>query len=100
VKGQILTSKTIVSGGVDTVECGAVSGELVVTTTVRDGRAVTTVSYAGSPDVYTVTGSGGETTLDEDSLAERVSAHLGRTFPQLPNGNVPVVSLVGFNLDG
>lgn len=48
---------TVEAGGVMTNEVGVVTGELEVTTEPTPGGTGVIVSYVGSPDRYTVTGS-------------------------------------------
>lgn len=93
-----MTTRTITSRGIDTVEYGAVSGELSVTTTLVDGRAHITVAYLGAADTYTIVGSGLATDLNEEAAADRVAAWLTRQANNTPTGNAPVADLRGLNL--
>lgn len=59
-----------------TVEVGAVTGELEVTTIIQDGSAEVKVRYAGAEDLYTVEGSPVKTTLPGEDCHERIIAIL------------------------
>ena len=94
-----MTSTRIRSAGVDTVEYGAISGELEVVTEISEGLALVKVSYAESFDIYTVKGSGIETSLSEEEASTRVIEWLTRSIPLGSTGNAPVVSVENLTLD-
>ena len=54
---ELTTSFTSTTGGVLTVEVGAITGDLELLTRPTDSGIQTQVRYAGARDLYTVTGS-------------------------------------------
>lgn len=93
-----MATSTIESQGILTVEVGAVSGALDVTTTLSDGSAVVTVAYHEAAEAYTVAGSGIETDLDEAALHQVVIAHLTQAPSRDASGNVPNLDLTTLTL--
>jgi hypothetical protein len=54
---ELISPFTSTTGGVMTDEVGAISGELELLTRPKDAGVEALVRYAGSRDLYTVTGS-------------------------------------------
>jgi hypothetical protein len=54
---ELISPITSTTGGVMTDEVGAISGELELLTRPKDAGVEALVRYAGSRDLYTVTGS-------------------------------------------
>ncbi|HEX2182842.1 MAG TPA: hypothetical protein VHH10_11200 [Rubrobacteraceae bacterium] len=89
------------TGGVMTVEAGAITGQLEISTRPADGALEARVRYAGADEWYTVEGSPAalETTgdLSPSVLHDRVVEHLGLPGPVV-SGNEEPASLRGFSL--
>jgi len=93
-----MPTTVITSQGLDTVEVGAISGPLDVTTTVAEGRAHVRAAYHEAAESYEVVGSGAATALSPEEAHERVVAHLDRVPPRDGGGNVPNLSVVDLAL--
>lgn len=59
-----MPTSSITTSGIETDDVGVISGDVDVTTIVKDGSAVVTVAYSGADEHYTVTGSPLRTALD------------------------------------
>ena len=86
------------AGGVMTVEAGAVTGELELSTRPDVGYLEVFVRYAGAEEWYTVEGSpvSLEEGADPGDLHERVQAHLTEPGRRI-SGNEGPVSLASFS---
>jgi hypothetical protein len=88
------------TGGVMTVEAGAITGELEVATRPEQDTLETRVRYAGAEEWYTVDGSPvaleGDVSPSPSVLHERVVEHLRRPG-QIVSGNEQPASLRGFS---
>ena len=84
--GDLRSTFTSTTGGVMTVEVGAVTGELeLLCRTGADGLHVA-VRYAGADEWYTVSGSPVQIQGNPDDASERVLQHL-RTPGSVVDGN-------------
>lgn len=88
------------TGGVMTVEAGAITGQLEISTRPRAGSLEVRVRYAGAEEWYTVEGSPADLEITGDlspsELHERVVEHLGRPGPVV-TGNEQPASLRGLS---
>ena len=88
------------TGGVLTVEAGAITGPIEISTRPAGGALEARVRYSGAEEWYTVEGSPAamETAgdLSPSELHERVVEHLGRAG-QVVSGNEEPTSLRGFS---
>lgn len=78
---SILVSTT--DHGVGTNEVGPVTGDLTITTTIRDGKTDVTVAYVGAEDTYHVKGS----PLDGEVSCAAVVEHLLSDHGTSASGN-------------
>ena len=79
---ELKSSFTSTTGGVLTVEVGAITGDLELLTHPTDSGIETEVRYAGARDLYTVTGSPVPTTDTHHKAHEAILKQLttpGRT---------------------
>ncbi|MGI8650531.1 MAG: hypothetical protein ACR2KW_09160 [Rubrobacter sp.] len=60
------------TGGVMTVKVGAITGEMEISTTPKDGSVEVRVRYLGAEEWYTVEGSPAATPLRENDCHRRV----------------------------
>jgi hypothetical protein len=88
------------TGGVMTVEAGAITGPIEISTRPSGGALEARVRYSGAEEWYTVEGSPAALETAEDlspsELHERVVEHLGRAG-QVVSGNEEPTSLRGFS---
>ena len=88
------------AGGVMTVEAGAVTGELELSTRPAEESLEVNVRYAGAEEWYTV--GGGPVSLEEGAnpggLHERIVAHLAEPGRR-SRGNEEPASLMSFSED-
>lgn len=94
---ELRSTFTSTAGGVMTVEAGAITGELELSTRPAGGALEVLVRYAGAEEWYTVEGS--PVSLEEETnpggLHERIVAHLTEPGRRI-GGNEEPVSLVSF----
>lgn len=93
-----MSTTTITTAGIDTVDVGVISGEVDITTTVSEQIATVVAAYSGAAEAYTVTGSGLPTALTEAEAHDRVITALSAEPGRDANGNVGSVSLTGLAL--
>lgn len=63
--------------GVMTSEVGTITGDLEVTTDVKDGKTEVLVAYAGAKDVYHVKGQPLEGEVAHEEVLDRLSTEPG-----------------------
>jgi hypothetical protein len=90
---ELRSSFTSTTGGVLTVEVGAITGNLELLTRPIDNRIETNVRYAGADDLYTVAGSPVRTTDTHNKTHETILKHL-TTPGKIEQGNELPVDLV------
>ncbi len=73
---QLISPFTSTSGGVMTVEVGAITGELELQTRPTDSGFEARVRYAGARDLYTVSGSPVRTTQTHRKAHETILGRL------------------------
>lgn len=85
------------AGGVMTVEAGAITGELELSTRPDGGNLEVLVRYVGAEEWYTVEGNpiSLEKGTDSNRLHERIVAHLSQPGRRI-SGNEEPVSLTSF----
>jgi hypothetical protein len=69
---ELNSSFTSTTGGVLTVEVGAITGDLELLTRTAEGEIEAEVRYAGARDLYTVRGSPLPTTDTHDKVHEAI----------------------------
>ena len=89
---ELKTSFTSTTGGVLTVEVGAITGDLELLTRPADSGIEAEVRYAGARDLYTVIGSPVPTTDTHHKTHEAILEHL-TTPANLEDGNELPVDL-------
>ena len=89
---ELKSSFTSTTGGVLTVEVGAITGDLELLTRSTDGGIETQVRYAGARDLYTVTGSPVPTTDTHHKVHESILKQL-TTPGRIEHGNELPVDL-------
>ena len=85
------------AGGVMTVETGAITGELELSTRPDEGNLEVFVRYAGAEEWYTVKGGpiSSSEEIDPGELHECIVAHLSHPGRRI-SGNEEPVSLASF----
>jgi hypothetical protein len=89
---DLRSSFTSTTGGVLTVEVGAITGDLELLTRPTDSGIQTRVRYAGARDLYTVTGSPVPTTATHHKGHETILKQL-TTPGKIEQGNELPVDL-------
>ena len=89
---ELQSSFTSTTGGVLTVEVGAITGDLELLTRPADSGIEAEVRYAGARDLYTVIGSPVPTTDTHHKTHEAILEHL-TTPANLEDGNELPVDL-------
>ena len=84
------SSFTSTTGGVLTVEVGAITGDLELLTRPADSRIEAEVRYAGARDLYTVTGSPVPTTDTHHKAHEAILKQLTIPATQDHGNELPV----------
>jgi hypothetical protein len=89
---ELKSSFTSTTGGVLTVEVGAITGDLELLTRPTDSGIETEVRYAGARDLYTVTGSPVQTTDTHHKTHQAILKQL-TTPGRIEQGNERPVDL-------
>ena len=91
---ELKSSFTSTTGGVLTVEVGAITGDLELLTRPAEGEIEAEVRYAGASDIYTVNGSPVPTTDTHHKAHEAILRTL-TTPGGIEQGNERPVDLTG-----
>jgi hypothetical protein len=89
---ELKSSFTSTTGGVLTVEVGAITGDLELLTRLAEGNIEAEVRYAGASDIYTVNGSPVPTTNTHHKAHEAILQKL-TTPGKIEQGNELPVDL-------
>lgn len=82
------------AGGVMTVEVGAITGRVTITTTTTAGGTSVTIGYEAAVDTYTVQGSPVKAAITHEAVVTQLTTDPGRG----PDGNPAWVDLTGHHL--